>query len=88
MLPQSDPNLDLLLKQFSSLDNLVQVIVVVALLAIPITIVNGVFGLVRSLIHAITIALRGYPPAHCDAEGKFVSQENNDDDDDEDETSS
>lgn len=87
MLPQSDPNLDLLLKQFSSLDNLVQVIVIVALFAIPIAIVNGVFGLVRSLIHAITIALRGYPPAHCDAEGKFVPQENNDDDD-EDETSS
>ena len=66
------------------LDTPAKVILGLALLVVIGCTIAGAFGLVQSLINAITIWFEGYPPSHCDVEGKLKT--NNGDDDEAEDT--
>lgn len=45
----------------------------VVLFVIALAIVNSILNLINRLIRHRNIALQGYPPPHCDADGESIN---------------
>ncbi len=71
-------NLEILIQYFETLDNVLKLGVIIAIISLSYMVVGLILSLATALLNAITIWLRGYPPAHCDVDGTHVTQDPDD----------
>ena len=72
-------NTEILIQYFETLDNVLKAGVIIAVISLSYMTIGLVLELAKALLNAITIWLRGYPPAHCDVDGSPVTQDHSDD---------